>query len=202
MSKIKQTNITKDIPKKDTPAKATTDLAKKLVEKEVKEKPPVIKLTSRELRLIEEFRSLSEEANQVEQMAALKELREEQEKARKREEQRVWDNVIVEGMFTNHESRGGTAEFTFYKHKGDPVRKYKLKDGHKHRVPRMVAIHLNENCKYRIHDNATDEDGKRLSNVGEVVKRYSFYSTQFVDVADPRAVNLFPSKEVTTVSYG
>lgn len=203
MSKAKQTNIPKEAPKKAKPVvKADPNPEPKKEKAQEPAEAPKLMLSKRELQIINALRDGDVEASAFEREQTLKEIQEKQRKAKELAKQREWDNVIVEGVFTNHENRGAAAEFTFYKYEGDPVRKYKLKDGHKYRIPRMVAIHLNEGCKYRVHAHATDKEGNPVENIGEPVERYSFYSTQFVDVSDPKAASLFPSKGLTTVSYG
>jgi len=94
------------------------------------------------------------------------------------------DRQMVRGKFIFHECPGGTASFPFHKYKEDPVERFDLTDGQIYTIPLGVAKHLNKNCAYPVHAYAVDENGKPLMKIGQMVRRMSFQSLEFVDDED------------------
>lgn len=92
------------------------------------------------------------------------------------------DNKMVKGIFRCFDPMGGCMIFSFKKYAHDPVRKYEMNDGHMYTVPRMVAKHLNQNCKYPVHDHMVDENGRQIPHIGKWQKRCSFESLEFAEI--------------------
>ena len=86
-----------------------------------------------------------------------------------------FDKKIVKGIFRNHEQAGGSLEFFFKKYPG-AVMFYKFYDGEIYDVPRMVARHINSNCKYSTYQYAEglDPGTKSVIIPGKPRKRFSF----------------------------
>ena len=94
------------------------------------------------------------------------------------------DRQMVRGKFHFHECPGGTCSFSFHKYKEDPVERFDLTDGEIYTIPLGVAKHLNKNCAYPVHAFTMDENGKPLMKIGQMVRRCSFQSLEFVDDED------------------
>lgn len=105
------------------------------------------------------------------------------------------DREKVKGIFRYFELPGGTLEFVFSKW-GDPVTKYKLKDGDVYSIPIGVAKHLNSNCWYPLKKHSFDANGIYMNVVSQKKNRTAFQSLEFVDIDDvPTQVN-----QIVTVS--
>jgi len=100
--------------------------------------------------------------------------------------QRDKDREKVRGIFHYHEVPGGRMSFVFKAYKEDPVEKYDLIDGQIYTLPLGVARHLNKNVSYPVHAHAQDETGLPSTKIGEVVRRTSFQSLEFLDIEDLR----------------
>lgn len=89
--------------------------------------------------------------------------------------QKHYDKVVVKGIFRNHEQAGGSLQFFFKKYAG-PVMFYKFHDGEVYSVPRMVAKHINNNCRYATYQYAEslDPETKSIIIPGKPRKRFSF----------------------------
>ncbi len=98
--------------------------------------------------------------------------------------QRDKDREMVRGKFLFHEVPGGTMSFPFRKYKEDAVENFTLRDGDIYTIPLGVAKHLNHNCAYPIHSYMTDENGRPVMKVGQMVRRCSFQSLEFIDTDD------------------
>lgn len=96
------------------------------------------------------------------------------------------DQEKVKGVFRFYEVPGGKLEFTYKKYKGEKVEKYVMNDGEICTIPRGVAVHLNKNGWYRIHEFRTNEHGERIHSplYGKKIHRFGFSSLEFVDVGD------------------
>jgi len=112
------------------------------------------------------------------------------------EKQKARDQQKVKGIFRFFEQPGGTLNFTYKKHKEEPLKNYSLIDGEVYTIPRGVAEHLNVNCYAAIHERSTDERGKPSTTVGKKVRRTGFQSLDFVDVGEYDNKD----KELVTVS--
>jgi hypothetical protein len=112
------------------------------------------------------------------------------------EYQRDKEREMVRGKFIFHEVPGGKMDFVFKKWEGDEIQMYSLSDGEIYTIPLAVAIHLNKNCHYPIHTHALDDNGNPSVRVGQKVRRCSFQSLEFVDIAD-----LTPDGGIVTVEY-
>lgn len=95
--------------------------------------------------------------------------------------QRDRDRRPVKGIFRFHEVPNGVLEFVYKKYKEDPVETFKLHDGEVCTIPLGVAKHLNNNCFYRVHEHALDEQGKVSQKIGHKIQRCSFQSLEFMD---------------------
>lgn len=98
--------------------------------------------------------------------------------------QRERDSQPVRGKFIFHEVPGGSVSFNYKKYKEDDVQRYDLKDGDIYTLPLGVAKHLNKNCAYPVHSYILDENGRPAQQVGQMVRRMSFQSLEFIDADD------------------
>jgi|SRR5579859_222028 len=98
--------------------------------------------------------------------------------------QRERDKTPVRGKFIFHEVPGGVMSFNYKKYKEDEVERYDLTDGQIYTIPLGVAKHLNKNCSYPIHSYLLDDAGKPMQRVGEMKRRCSFQSLEFIDDID------------------
>lgn len=89
------------------------------------------------------------------------------------------DNKIVKGVFRCFEPRGGSINFSFKKHKGDPVLTYNLEDEKVYEIPLMVARHLNNSCYFREHAHILDANGNPVVGAGKKIRRCSFENLDF-----------------------
>lgn len=94
------------------------------------------------------------------------------------------ENQMVKGIFKFYEVPGGQMTFRYKKYKGDPVRKFELKDGEIYELPLGVAKHLNKNGCYPQHQNTLDADGNARQDIGKMISRFSFDSLEFHSTAD------------------
>jgi hypothetical protein len=99
-------------------------------------------------------------------------------------EQKEKDNKIVEGVFRFHEVPGGTLNFVFRMYKGDPIKRYTLVDGQRYSLPLGVVKHLNKNGWYPVHAYKMTESGRPDVHVGKKFQRFTFESTQFIDITN------------------
>jgi hypothetical protein len=65
-----------------------------------------------------------------------------------REARRERDNELITGIFRYIERPGNALRFRFKKYAGDDYKQYKLIDGERYKLPRMVARHLNKDVYY------------------------------------------------------
>lgn len=91
------------------------------------------------------------------------------------------DAELVRGIFINHETPNGMAEFALRLYPGDPIVKYQLFDGQMYELPLGVAKHLNQSCSYKVHKYQLGPDGNYTQNVGKRVRRFSFQSLDYTD---------------------
>lgn len=108
--------------------------------------------------------------------------------------QRAKDNEKVQGIFRYHEVPGGGVSFCYKFYKEDPVERYDLVDGNLYTLPLGVARHLNKNGWYPVYEFMKDEATQNVQRVGQKVRRFSFQSTEFVDLED-----LTPVGKIITV---
>lgn len=113
------------------------------------------------------------------------------------EKQRKRDREMVTGVFRFLEIPGGTVRFPFRMYKGDPIERYSFEDGKMYRIPRSVARHLNNNGCYNIHSFQKDEVGNPTIQVGKKVHRFTFSSTEFLDIETYNDISRSP--ELITV---
>jgi len=89
-------------------------------------------------------------------------------------------NRMVKGVFRCHEPRGGEVTLVWKEYKGDPIRRWTLKDGCEYEIPIGLAKHLNNNCNYDIHSHILGPDGNPLVDKrGKQVSRMNFESLEF-----------------------
>lgn len=98
--------------------------------------------------------------------------------------QRDKDREMVKGIFRFHEVPKGQLDFSVRLHKGDPIKRYSMKDGEVYTIPLGVARHLNRNVAYPIHSFEKDEKGTVSQRIGETIHRCSFQSLEFIDIED------------------
>lgn len=94
------------------------------------------------------------------------------------------DRELVKGIFRFHEVPGGTMSFSFKQYKEDQVERFDLTDGQMYTIPLGVARHLNKNCSYPVHQYQTNDSGTPLMKIGQMVRRCSFQSLEFMDAED------------------
>lgn len=94
------------------------------------------------------------------------------------------DREMVKGIFRFHEVPNGEMSFTVLLHRGDQLKNYTLRDGEIATIPLGVAKHLNHNLWYPIHGYSSDENGKPSMKVTQKIRRCSFQSLEFMDMAD------------------
>lgn len=94
------------------------------------------------------------------------------------------DHKMVKGIFRFHELPKGEMGFVFKKYFGDQLERYSMKDGEVYTVPYMVARHLNTNCSYPSYEYKNDEQGRPVTTITEKIRRCSFQSLEFSDVAE------------------
>lgn len=103
----------------------------------------------------------------------------------KLDQQKKRDRELVKGVFKNFEAPGAPLRFSFKKYKDDQVQSYEFYDNHIYTIPRMVAMHLNNNCWYPEYEYLKGEDKtKDIYGVKKKVKRYGFQSLEFMDLED------------------
>lgn len=76
------------------------------------------------------------------------------------------DEEMVTGIFKNLENPAtngslGMAQFGFKKYHGQDYDFYELHDGERYTIPRMVAIHLNNDCYYKEYQHCPNEFGSQ-----------------------------------------
>lgn len=113
-------------------------------------------------------------------------LRKEPKTKKEIESERSKDHELVRGIFRFHEVPGGTTTVAFRKYKGDEIWQRKMTDGEVYSIPLMVAVHLNKNCWYPVHDFQVDDMGRQIHQfrIAKKVRRMSFQSLEFVDTTD------------------
>lgn len=98
--------------------------------------------------------------------------------------QRERDRQPVRGKFIFHEVPGGSMSFNYKKYKEDDVERFDMVDGGIYTIPLGVARHLNKNCCYPVHSYSVDDNGRPLQKIGQMVRRCSFQSLEFIDTDD------------------
>lgn len=93
---------------------------------------------------------------------------------RKMKYQKARDREMVTGIFRDLEVKGGEMKFPFRKWKGDTLAPYEFIDGEVRTVPRMVAEHINNNCKYPVYKAGKDNSGKAIDVIDRYIHRFSF----------------------------
>jgi len=89
-------------------------------------------------------------------------------------------NRMVKGVFRCHEPRGGECTMVWKEYKGDPIRRWTLKDGMEYEIPVGLARHLNKNCGYPVHQHILGPDGSPLVDQrGKQISRMNFESLEF-----------------------
>lgn len=95
--------------------------------------------------------------------------------------QKAHDREMVTGIFRDLEIKGGEMKFPFRKYKGDSLTPWEFVDGEVRTIPRMVAEHLNEQCKVPVYAAGKDNSGKAIDVVERYVHRFSFQSLDFTN---------------------
>lgn len=90
-------------------------------------------------------------------------------------------NEKVKGIFQYYERPGDTLEFFFRFFKGQPIEKYSLTDKVEYSIPAILAEYLTTSGQYPIHKHTINEEGKPSQEVGKMVKRYDFISTELLN---------------------
>lgn len=103
------------------------------------------------------------------------------------ERMKAKDAEIVKGIFHHHEQPGGTLKFSLKYYRGQPLEDWEFCDGKLYEIPLGVARHLNKSGRYPIHEYKLDAEGHPSQEIGQRVARYSFESTEFMDVSDMRS---------------
>lgn len=79
-----------------------------------------------------------------------------------KKDQFEYDHQMVRGIFRFHECAGGNNAFFYRKYREDQVKKYDFWDGQIYEIPRMVADHLNDNCKNVVY-KYSKRDGMHIA---------------------------------------
>lgn len=117
-----------------------------------------------------------------EPMEIKRELTLEEEKI---EGKKRWDSLreeerkMVKGKFIFNECPKAILHFSFRKYKGDPIKKYSMRDGEVYEVPLVLARHLNNNCHFPSYTYKRSERGDHFSTVSENIRRTTFQSLDF-----------------------
>lgn len=99
----------------------------------------------------------------------------------------------VTGVFKNMENRGGSVVFNFCAYPGEDYKTWEFRDGGHYRIPRGVALHLNDDCFYKEYQEVKGDFGQEkvqnaLHNgqakagnmqMASKVYRYAFHSLEF-----------------------
>lgn len=93
--------------------------------------------------------------------------------------EKAYDREMVTGVFRDLDVKGGQMEFPFRKYRGDKLIPWKFKDGEVRTIPRMVAHHINTNCKVPVYKEGKDEEGRNIEVVDYYESRFSFQSLEF-----------------------
>jgi len=102
------------------------------------------------------------------------------------EKKRAHEQEFVRGIFRNFENSGCQITFPYrggIAIKGDPILHYTLQDSIYYEIPRALARHINENCRYPVHENRLGADGKPHAHIKRWVSRFGFHSVH-EDVGD------------------
>jgi len=96
------------------------------------------------------------------------------------EKERKEGNKLVKGVFRCHEPRGGEVTIVWKEFKGDPVRRWTLKDSCEYEIPVGLAKHINTNCGYYVHSNILGPDGNPSVDLkGKYISRMNFESLEY-----------------------
>lgn len=91
----------------------------------------------------------------------------------------------VYGKFQFHEVPGGRMTFMYRKNPSNPIEWYTLCDDETRDLPRDVAEHINEQCRYKVHKRHLGSDGSKSYDVGRYVQRAGFYPLDFIATNQP-----------------
>lgn len=108
------------------------------------------------------------------------------------EEQREKDHELVSGLFKYDEYKGGTIRFRFKKYQRDPYAQYELTDGHRYRIPRMVARHLNQNVHYLKYSHVPGSDMQLAAGSGQ---------SRFSDGKSPNNHTMYTIEKIKRCSF-
>ncbi len=116
------------------------------------------------------------------------------EKEAERKKQHTKDHQMVKGRFTFKEVPGGVLCFSYFKHKGDEVLRYELKDGDIYTLPYMVAKHLAKDVFTEVFQNQVDKDGKPIQVATSKIHRTGFERLDFDE-------DIFVKPDAITIEY-
>ena len=98
------------------------------------------------------------------------------------------DQTEIEGIFRNHETRGGQLSFCYKVYEDEVPTQYHFEDGVTYKIPLGVARHINTNCSYPVYKNRENTQSKRTMSTGrkrdvleikERIKRFTFEGMLF-----------------------
>jgi hypothetical protein len=89
------------------------------------------------------------------------------------------DNILVKGIFTCLEPKGGDITFPYRKYKEDKTVNYHFEDGKEYEIPICVAKHLN-NCGWEVNAHLLDKNGDTYVGIGKKEKRFVFQSNELI----------------------
>lgn len=99
------------------------------------------------------------------------------------------ESEYVRGIFRNYENPGAGVDFFFRSnYLSRHIQKWELQDGILYEIPRAVARHINENCRYPVHEFRTDANGNRHQHVSRHVNRFGFNSMENADISEPSSI--------------
>lgn len=98
------------------------------------------------------------------------------------------DQTEIEGIFRNHETRGGQLSFCYKVYADEVPTQYHFEDNVTYKIPLGVARHINTNCSYPVYKNRENTQTKRTMTTGrrrdvleikERIKRFTFEGVLF-----------------------
>jgi hypothetical protein len=100
----------------------------------------------------------------------------------------------VKGIFRNYETPGGKLEFSERAWPNEPKKKWSFIDGEEYEIPLYIARWISKNTAYPVHSYLLDDRGRPIIDVGKMVYRFGFQSTEFM--GDPVVTNAVPKTAI------
>ena len=192
-----------NLPQRDKPTEQVTSEQKpKEIVRRANKKTPDQHRTSPEIPAGYKLVKIEEETEPIHAKPVEQKPVEQVKTRQQREMER--DQELIRGTFNFHENPGGVLRFPFRQHKGK-IKHYALRDGEEFELPRDVARHLNQNCKYPVYQEM-NVDGRMMQagvpvggqtmRAKKWVARTSFIPRGMLDIHDD---DMMPSKNLVEV---